>query len=171
VARTPEGGRSPGARPGPIIATGAPAPEGFSRRFAHSHGLPTYLLAYDDSESAKKALRRTIELVTVRDLIVLVWVRPDEEKFTRFGGGEGSEAEVLERMNAAVALVRRESRQAAALLLKGDVAEEILKAAETLDADIIILGHRGVSKIGPFALGSVAERVAQGARRKVLIVK
>ncbi len=154
-----------------MITPCAGCPEGFSRRFTHPQGLPTYLLAYDDSESAKKALRRTIGLVTVRDLIVLVWVRPDEEKFTRFGGGGASEADMLERMNAAVALVKRESRQAAALLLKGDVAEEILKAAETLDANIIILGHRGVSKIGPFALGSVAERVAQGARRKVLIVK
>lgn len=133
--------------------------------------MPTYLLAYDDSESAKKALRRTIDLVTVRDLIVLVWVRPDEEKFTLFGDAGPSEAAMIERMNAAVALVKRESRQAAALLLKGDVAEEILQAADKLDANIIILGHRGVSKIGPFALGSVAERVAQAARRKVLIVK
>jgi nucleotide-binding universal stress UspA family protein len=154
-----------------LTAPCASRPQGFSRGRPHLCGLPTYLLAYDDSDSAKKALRRTIELVTVRDLIVLVWVRPDEEKFTRFGGSGVSEAEMLERMNAAVALVKRESRQAAALLLKGDVAGQILKASETLDADIIILGHRGVSKIGPFALGSVAERVAQAARRKVLIVK
>jgi nucleotide-binding universal stress UspA family protein len=40
-----------------------------------------------------------------------------------------------------------------------------------LDANLIILGHKGVSKIGAFALGSVAERVAEMSSRKVMIVK
>jgi nucleotide-binding universal stress UspA family protein len=134
--------------------------------------LATYLLAYDDSESARKALDRTIELVSPRDLIVLVWVVPDEAKFTRFGDDPtASSAARLERLNAATALVRRSSRQAAALLLKGDVAKEIVAAGDKLSADLIILGHKGVSKIGPFALGSVAERVADMSNRKVLIVK
>lgn len=134
--------------------------------------MPTYLLAYDDSESARKALQRTIELVTPRDLIVLVWVVPEEEKFTRFGDDPSATAAArLEKMNAAAALVRRSSKQAAALMLKGDVAREIVAAGEKLEADLIILGHKGVSKIGPFALGSVAERVADLSNRKVLIVK
>jgi nucleotide-binding universal stress UspA family protein len=134
--------------------------------------LATYLLAYDDSASARKALDRTIELVTPRDLIVLVWVVPEEEKFTKFGDDPGaSAASRLERLNAAAALVRRASRQAAAVLLKGDVAKEIVAAGDKLGADLIILGHKGVSKIGPFALGSVAERVAELSSRKVLIVK
>jgi nucleotide-binding universal stress UspA family protein len=134
--------------------------------------LATYLLAYDDSESARKALDRTIELVSPRDLIVLVWVVPDEAKFTRFGDDPSATAAArLERLNAAAALVRRSSRQAAALLLKGDVAGEIVATGEKLGADLIILGHKGVSKIGPFALGSVAERVAEMSNRKVLIVK
>lgn len=134
--------------------------------------LATYLVAYDDSESARKALARTIELVTPRDLIVLVWVVPDEEKFTRFGDDvHASAAARLERLNGAAALVRRDGRQAAALMLKGDVAATLVETGEKLDADLIILGHKGVSKIGPFALGSVAERVADLSKRKVLIVK
>ena len=135
-------------------------------------GLATYLLAYDDSESARKALDRTIELVTPRDLIVLVWVVPDEEKFTRFGDDPSASAAArLERLNGAAALVRRASRQAAALMLKGDVAGEIVATGDKLEADLIIMGHKGVSKIGPFALGSVVERVAELSGRKVLIVK
>ena len=66
--------------------------------------LATYLLAYDDSESAKKALRRTIELVSPRDLIVLAWVVPDEEKFSTFGGdGDGGAAARLERVDLRIA--------------------------------------------------------------------
>ena len=56
-------------------------------------------------------------------------------------------------------------------MLKGDVAREIVDTAEKLNADLVILGHRGVSKIGPFSLGSVAERVTDLSNRKVLIVK
>jgi nucleotide-binding universal stress UspA family protein len=135
-------------------------------------GLATYLLAYDDSESAKKALQRTIDLVSPRDLIVLVWVVPEEASFTRFGDeGTQSSAGRLERLNGAAALVRRSSRQAVALMLKGDVAKEIVDTAEKLNVDLVILGHKGVSKIGPFALGSVAERVADMSNRKVMIVK
>jgi nucleotide-binding universal stress UspA family protein len=134
--------------------------------------LATYLLAYDDSESAKKALRRTIELVTPRDLIVLVWVVPGEPGFGGFGlDGPDTPASRLERLNAAAALVRRESRQAAALLLRGDIARQIVETAEKLDASLIILGHKGVSRIGAFALGSVAEQVTDLSKRKVLIVK
>lgn len=137
-----------------------------------TEALATYVLAYDDSESARKALTRSIELITPRDLIVLVWVVPDEEKFTKFGDDpSASAAHRLEALNAAAALVRRASRQAAALMLKGDVAREIVDTGEKLNADLIIMGHKGVSKIGPFALGSVAERVAELSNRKVLIVK
>jgi nucleotide-binding universal stress UspA family protein len=134
--------------------------------------VATYLIGFDDSESARKALARTIELVTPRDLIVLVWVVPEEEKFTKFGDDpHASAASRLERLNAAAALVRRDGRQAAALMLKGDVAREIVATGDKLEADLIIMGHKGVSKIGPFALGSVAERVAELSMRKVLIVK
>jgi nucleotide-binding universal stress UspA family protein len=135
--------------------------------------LPTYILAFDDSESAKKALRRTVELVSPRDLIVLVWVEPAEDIFQTIpveGDGSGAAAR-LERLNAAVAACRREGRQAAALLLKGDVAKQIVDTADRLEADMIILGHKGVSRIGAFALGSVAERVVEASKRKVLIVK
>jgi nucleotide-binding universal stress UspA family protein len=134
--------------------------------------LATYLVAYDDSESAQKALRRTIDLVTPRDLIVIVWVVPDKGGFGGFGVEE-SESQVarLEKLNAAAAMVRRDSRQAVALLLPGNVADQIVATADKLDANLIILGHKGVSKIGAFALGSVAERVAEMSHRKVLIVK
>lgn len=134
--------------------------------------MATYLLAYDDSESAKKALYRTIGLVSPRDVIVLVWVLPTHEKFQGFGVDENLPMpEIVERLNAAVAFARREGRQAMALTLEGDIAKEIVGAAEKLDASLIILGHKGVSKIGPFALGSVAERVTQLSNRRVLIVK
>lgn len=139
-------------------------------------GLGTYLLAYDDTGSARKALRRAVGLVNPRDLVVLLWVIPSGKGNPGALPGlapEGTPERVasLERLNDAVALVQREGRQAAALLLEGDVAKTICDTADRLEADLIILGHKGVSRIGPLTLGSVAERVAQLSNRRVLIVK
>jgi nucleotide-binding universal stress UspA family protein len=139
-------------------------------------GLGTYLLAYDDSESARKALRRTIELVNPRDLVVLLWVIPSVKGSPGALPGLAPEgtaerASAVERLNAAVRQVHREGRQASALMLDGDVAQVICRTGDELDADLIILGHKGVSRIGPLTLGSVADRVAHLSNRRVLIVK
>jgi nucleotide-binding universal stress UspA family protein len=139
-------------------------------------GLGTYVLAYDDSESARKALRRTIELVNPRDLVVLVWVVPSDRGNPGALPGltpekPGDRVAAVERLNEAVGLVKREGRQAAAMVLDGPVAKTICDTADRLEADLIILGHKGVSRIGPLTLGSVAERVAQLSNRRVLIVK
>lgn len=53
----------------------------------------------------------------------------------------------------------------------GDVSNEILKAADELQPDLIMIGHRGRSAIQTFLLGSVAYRVASHAKGSVLIVK
>ncbi len=139
-------------------------------------GLGTYLIAYDNSPSAQKALRRTIELVNPRDFVVLLWVIPSGKgRLGTLPGlapeGPAERAASVERLNGAVALVRREGRQAAAVLLEGPVAQTICDTGDRLEADLIILGHKGVSRIGPLMLGSVAERVAQLSNRRVLIVK
>jgi len=148
----------------------------YQSRAPMREGLGTYLLAYDDSDSAQKALRRTIELVNPRDLVVLLWVIPSQRgnPGTLPGlapEGPAERAASVERLNDAVGAVKREGRQAAALLLEGDVAKIICDTADQLEADLIILGHKGVSRIGPLALGSVADRVAHLSNRRVLIVR
>lgn len=58
-------------------------------------------------------------------------------------------------------------------MVLGDVTEEILKAGR--NKDLIVVGHRGVgykthqAAISYFRIGSVAERIAVGAKKSVLI--
>lgn len=54
---------------------------------------------------------------------------------------------------------------------QGDPAAEILKAADETRADLIIIGSRGLGRIGGLILGSVSERVLHGAHRPVLVVR
>ena len=53
----------------------------------------------------------------------------------------------------------------------GDYANNILKVAENVDADIIVMGRRGLSNLKGFVTGSVSHKVSQRAECSVLTVK
>ena len=53
----------------------------------------------------------------------------------------------------------------------GDPAEEIIRAVEEHDADLVVLGSHGTSGVKRFLLGSVSDRVLMYAPCSVLIVK
>ena len=53
----------------------------------------------------------------------------------------------------------------------GDPAQEIIRAANDLDADLIVMATHGRTGIQHFLLGSVAERVVREAERPVLTVR
>lgn len=56
-------------------------------------------------------------------------------------------------------------------LLQGSPAEIILNYAKEQDADVIVIGSRGLGGIREFVLGSVSHNVVQSARIPVLVVK
>lgn len=51
----------------------------------------------------------------------------------------------------------------------GDIANTILAAAAEVDADVIVMGTRGLSGFKSFLLGSVSHAVVQHADRAVLV--
>jgi len=53
----------------------------------------------------------------------------------------------------------------------GDAAEEILRAAEEEETDLVVVGSHGLGAVGRLLLGSVAERVARRARCPVLLAR
>jgi len=56
-------------------------------------------------------------------------------------------------------------------ILIGDYANNILEVASEADADIIVLGRRGLSNLKGFVTGSVSHKVSQRAECSVLTVK
>jgi nucleotide-binding universal stress UspA family protein len=72
------------------------------------------------------------------------------------------------RSQLAAAEVRHEVRQ----LVRGmDAAEDLIKVAEEVQADIIIIGLRRRSPVGKLILGSNAQRILLDAPCPVLAVK
>ena len=52
----------------------------------------------------------------------------------------------------------------------GDPADALLAVAEELDADLLVIGNRGISGVRRYLLGNVADRVAHHAPCSVHIV-
>ena len=56
-------------------------------------------------------------------------------------------------------------------LLRGDPVDEIVAYADTVDADLIVVGSRGHGAVASALLGSVSRGILREARRPVLVVR
>ncbi len=56
-------------------------------------------------------------------------------------------------------------------LVRGDPGEVLLDVADEVDADLIVVGNRGMSGAKRFLIGSVPNKVSHHARCTVLVVR
>ncbi len=80
-------------------------------------------------------------------------------------------AEDKSRMDELVARLSGKGPEVSQLILDEGPAEGVVKAAEQIDADLVIVGTHGHTGFKRFFLGSVAERVVRLAHRNVLVVR
>lgn len=83
---------------------------------------------------------------------------------------------VIPQLDAADRLDEAESRLPASVEVvchdeRGDAAESILEVAEAVDADLIVVGARGLGAVQRFIRGSVSTKVAHNSPCDVLIVE
>jgi len=143
------------------------------------------LLAIDGSDTAARALDfllrfplpegSSVTLLTVID--ELPFIDAETQELT------GEHIEALHMVRNTLSEVARKNLDAAAeracdrglavetQLCTGDVAEEIIVAAEESQIDLLVVGSHGHSALGGFLLGSVSHRVLVHARCSVLLVK
>ncbi|MGH8567674.1 MAG: universal stress protein, partial [Gammaproteobacteria bacterium] len=75
---------------------------------------------------------------------------------------------VAERSRAALGT---RAAQAEMRVVEGDAREEIVRAADDWDADLVVLGARGLGRVRGLLLGTVSLTVARHCPRPVLVVK
>lgn len=75
------------------------------------------------------------------------------------------------RLNKLAEKAKRADTRATMLLREGAAAEQIVRAARSLRADLIVVGTHGRRGFSKFFLGSVAERVVSTASCPVVTVK
>lgn len=133
------------------------------------------LLAFDGSECSSKALVYAGSLAEQYGAALwLVHVFPqtsdilgyeDFEKLyaKRKSAGQAVVDEALQKLDQTKLKVQTE-------LLEGPEADSILKAAENLQADLIVMGTRGLGAVKELLLGSVSRKVLHLASCPVMVV-
>jgi len=134
--------------------------------------MGSILVGYDGSESSKKALEKAVTLLKENDELIVISVvpSPDDKEFTIIDS-DLSAANAQSQVNSAIAGLKEKGINIIGIVREGDIADEILKIGKEMKCDLIVIGHKGVSKIGKFMLGSVAEKVVRYASRPVLVVR
>jgi nucleotide-binding universal stress UspA family protein len=134
------------------------------------------LIATDGSSGAAAAVEEGLELAgqTGADVLFVAVRRPPVPVF---GDPYWQRAlsDELARLRPAVraAMDRAEDRGVRAEydIVEGDPPERIVDLARSRDADLIVIGSRGLGAVASVLLGSVSKRVLHDADRPVLVVR
>ena len=136
------------------------------------------LIATDGSPSAAEAVDFGLELATEQDATpVFVHVVPAFDVLPA-GGLAPTAAVPHEEQAEDWSPLEEAEKKATALgidtlkkLLRGEAADEIVAYADSIDADLIVVGSRGHGAFKSALLGSVSRAVLHEARRPVLVVR
>jgi nucleotide-binding universal stress UspA family protein len=138
------------------------------------------LIATDGSPSALQAVELGLELADEHQAEpIFVHVAPAADVLPVAGfvlaGPVSVPHELAEAdrssLDEACELADERGIEARTKLLAGDAAKQILAYADEIDADLIVVGSRGLGAIGSTLLGSVSRKVLHNAKRPVLIVR
>jgi nucleotide-binding universal stress UspA family protein len=145
---------------------------------------PTAVIGYDGSADSQRAIDFAARMLRVETaLVVHVWhgalamgtvspldapsppTREEEAELERIAvrTAEEGAARAREAGLAAEAEVRRGAGAE-------DIATTLLHVAEQRDADLVVVGRQGMSRIKAIVLGSVSDAVVRAGRRPVVIV-
>ncbi|MGG1516440.1 universal stress protein [Paenibacillus oryzisoli] len=134
------------------------------------------VVAYDGSETSDKALDSAIKLAQLNHYsrleIIHIFNIPNYD----IGGSfvvppVQMELDYAEEARAKIKRKISNFTNVHIEVRKGGVAKQILQYAKEVDADLIVIGSRGLNSLGELVLGSVSHNVAQHAHIPVLIIK
>jgi nucleotide-binding universal stress UspA family protein len=145
------------------------------------------LLCFDGSEDASAAICRAGEVLKSNPAVVLtvwepfaVWEpydpatilsAPFEKRASKaLALDEIAEEVAQEKMAEGLSRAVAAGFTAEGRTAKGKAWRTICSVAEEIDASVIVLGARGLSRVGSVLLGSVSSAVSVHAKRPVLIV-
>ena len=137
------------------------------------------LIATDGSESAHEAVEFGLDIAAEQNAkAFIVHVAPlvDVMPYANFGyvaptlPHEFDEHD-RELLQEAVELAAEKGVEVKTTLLKGRPADEIVAFADSIAADLIVVGSRGHGAITSALIGSVSRGVLNESRRPVLIIR
>lgn len=139
------------------------------------------VVAMDFSDLSDRALEQAIALTThhPHSRLHVISVGRETKDAVRLPGGESSTTHAAEDVKAHVMRQIERYRnehgpfaldRVVVIVAVGDPATRILAFAETVDADVIVMGTRGRQGVERLLSGSVAERIVREAQCGVYVV-
>jgi nucleotide-binding universal stress UspA family protein len=136
----------------------------------------------DGSETATRAIREAVGLASAlgATLDLVSAYTPDSQRRARVEGEDpsagppgrtGTPREVEEALADAAGLAREAGVEVNTHARAGDPADVILDVAEAQQADLVIIGNKGMTGTKRFLLGSVPNKISHHAPCSVLIVQ
>ena len=133
----------------------------------------TIVWATDGSEFADNALEHVRNLAEVHNSRIVA-VHANQLMTGRFGGGPllADEPDIREKLTAQVEELRAAGFDAVLEVRSGGdaVAKLIERAAEEIEADLVVVGTHGRGGFTAAVLGSVARALSHTSHRPVLVV-
>jgi nucleotide-binding universal stress UspA family protein len=136
--------------------------------------VKTILLAYDDSAPSRRALDRAATLaeafgsrVLVTSIASLVHSSPRSVTQIDRGGGVGTHTDEVRQ---AQAMLEERGIAVESVTAVGDPASAIAQLAEDRDADLVVVGTRGVGPVQRLLGQSVSQAVSRRVSCDLLIV-
>lgn len=135
------------------------------------------LVGYNGSDGAKQALIAALQLA--RSLGACVCALSVEGRLPRYAATLGEVEEVEEERHAyfdkvqhgALRIAEEQNMHLDTMVLPGPPAETIVEYAREGNFDLIVMGHKGHSRIHEYLVGAATDRVAHLAPCSVLIVR
>jgi len=130
------------------------------------------VVGYDGSDAAKRALERAAALAGDDASIVVVAAAEPRTRTGITEGGHLDPSEIERRrhdLEEAQALLSQRGIDAETIEAQGDPGDVVVEAAN--DADLAIVGSRGLNPLQRLLLGSVSSKVVHRAECDVLVVR
>ncbi len=157
-------------------AKARPTPEEMAASLPTSVTVKTIVAAIDGSPHSARVVSYAADLARRYDAtIFLVYAHPPvpsylgDEQFWRVAGAEVERGREL--LRPFVDVLQRAGLRVEMEVLEGPAPRAILAVAEAREADLIVIGSRGLGAIRGLLLGSVSERVIRLAKCPVLVVR
>src|SRR4051812_38484810 len=145
---------------------------------AESGAFEVIVAGTDGSSLAEAAVSHAIRIAAADGAhLHLVTAFPDSwplrERFSSSARSQDIDLrEIADQVLArAAAHAAEQSVEADLHAVEGDPADELITVAESVGADLLVVGSRGLSTVGRFALGSVSHKVFHHAPCTVMVVR
>ena len=132
------------------------------------------LVAVDGSPKSEKTITIALDLAERYDSSVTIVHVREYERYEGTDVDMGPPIPADELVDQVVARFREKGIQTSGEIRRvssGDTPQQIVEAAEAADAELIVLGSRGMSEFKSLLLGGVANKVVQHATCPVLLVR